>query len=471
MRLLNSSTYQLHEFNEPEKPYAIFSHTWGSDEVSLQDYQESIAQTKKGFQKIKLCCDQAAKDKIPWVWIDTCCMNRLDSAERSEVLHSNYKWLENATKCYAYLSDVSSSADSWESTFKSCKWFTRQFTLQELVAPPEVVFFAQDWVQVGTRKSLHSIISGITGIQPAVLTGEKKPKQCHVSERMSWASNREAKAVEDKAYALMGLFDIKLPVLYGEGNRAFRRLQDEIRKTHNDTARTGIRLLITNSEPLELKYFPASDSPEYAILSHTWAIQPEEEISFLDVGQGRAASKGSYQKVKKCCRLAAEHGFEYLWVDTCCIDKSSSAELQEAICSMYRWYVKFAEQYYLFLIISMVVVLLLPCSYSLWFPIFRVSMFPKHFYLLPTLYDVRKLILRFRAGTNRLKFVMFILKTIFIPWLHLRTPTCGTANGSREAGHCVSSASMLANERLSANIVYRRTYSPYLCGVLRQRME
>lgn len=342
MRLLHSSSYQLNDFIEPDiPPYAILSHMWGAEEVSLHDLQETSVYAKIGFDKIRNCCKQAQVDKIQWIWIDTCCLDKLNSGEISEAVNSMYKWFENAVVCYAYLSDVSSSQDEIRSMLLRCRYFTRKWTLQELVAPRSVVFFAKDWVKIGTRSSLHSIISEITGIQSAVLTGERKPKQCHVSERMAWASNRTASRVEDEAYAMMGLFDIKMPILYGEGSRAFRRLQDEISKTHYssglDTARTGMRLLVTKSYPLEIRSFAASDTPEYAILSHTWG-PADDEVSFSDIFEGTSGSKKSYSKVRKSCEIAAKHGFDYIWIDTCCINKSSSSELQEAICSMYRWY-------------------------------------------------------------------------------------------------------------------------------------
>jgi len=342
MRLLHSSKYQLTEFIGPAiPPYAILSHTWGEGEVSFQDLKDPSVNKKRGFEKIKNCCAQAQLDRIEWVWTDTCCIDRSNSEELSGAINSMYKWFEDAAVCYAYLSDVSSLEDQIQPTLRRCRWFTRKWTLQELVAPHFVVFFAHDWVRIGTRSSLHSILSEITGIQSAVLIGEKKPKQCHVSERMAWTSNRMTTRVEDDAYSMMGLFDIKMPLLYGEGSRAFRRLQEEISKTHYasvlDTARTGMRLLVTKSDPLEIKSFAATDSPEYAILSHTWG-SPDDEVSFLDVRKGKADSKEMYRKVRKSCQLAASHGFEYIWIDTCCINKNSSAELQEAICSMYRWY-------------------------------------------------------------------------------------------------------------------------------------
>lgn len=345
MRLLHSSEYQLGEFIEPAIPsYAILSHMWGAEELSLHDLQnlqDPSVNSRYSFQKIKKFCGQAQQDGIQWVWIDTCCLDKSNSIELSEAINSMYTWFENAAVCYSYLSDVSSAVDQIRPTLQHSKYFTRKWTLQELVAPRSVVFFAKDWCRIGTRSSLHRIISEITGIQSAVLISEKKPKQCHVSERMAWASNRTATRVEDEAYSMMGLFDIKMPILYGEGSRAFRRLQDEISKTHYasvlDTARTGMRLLVTKSDPLEIRSFAASDSPEYAILSHTWG-SPDDEVSFSDVCQSKAESKKFYWKVRKSCELAASHGFEYIWIDTCCINKSSSAELQEAICSMYRWY-------------------------------------------------------------------------------------------------------------------------------------
>ncbi|CAG8973024.1 hypothetical protein HYALB_00007251 [Hymenoscyphus albidus] len=328
---------------------------WGLDEVSLLDVcildvsplesQDTSVYVMERFAKITKCCRQAQVDEIQWVWIDTCCVDRSNREEMNKACNLAYKWLEEAVVCYAYLSDVPGSVTGsftdGQTGIRNSRYFTRKWTLQDLVAPRVVKFFAKNWRILGTRSSLNHLISEVTGISPAVLLGEKNPKQCHVSERMAWASNRKTTKVEDEAYSMMGLFDINMPILYGEGSRAFRRLQDEIRKTHYssvlDTARTGMRLLDTRSEPLQIRSFFGSDSPEYAILSHTWG-SADDEVSFSDVCQGKAEGKRLYSKVRKSCDLAASHGFEYIWIDTCCIDKSSSAELQEAICSVYRWY-------------------------------------------------------------------------------------------------------------------------------------
>lgn len=177
-------------------------------------------------------------------------------------------------------------------------------------------------------------ISEITGIPADVLRFLKRPNEYSVPERMSWASKRQTTRPEDRAYCLMGLFDISLPVLYGEGgDSAFQRLQKEIMSLTNQSS--GLRLLVVGSKPLTIETFVhQEDEPEYAILSHTWSTN---EVSFQDILVGKAPGRRGYHKIMGCCEQASRDGFKYLWVDTCCIDKTSSAELQEAICSMYKW--------------------------------------------------------------------------------------------------------------------------------------
>jgi hypothetical protein len=350
MRLLNTKTLELYEFYDSLPPYAILSHTWGDEEVTFYDLQGGRHHMKSGFQKIQHCCTKAASYGLEFVWIDTCCIDKTSSAELSEAIISMYKWYENATVCYAYLSDLSVSSSEVQSVLPKCRWFFRGWTLLELIAPSSVVFYDAQWVNIGTKQSLLDTISEITGIRTSVLTGSTPLDQCQVSEKMAWASQRETTRVEDRAYCLMGLFSVSMAPSYGEGNRAFRRLQEAIREDYYSSAppdigRTGMRLLVTNSDPLRIRNFAASEDPKYAILSHTWG---KDEVSFQDLRTGDAETRLGYRKIKKCCELAALHGFEYAWVDTCCIDKTSSAELQEAICSMYQWY-KNAQICYVYL--------------------------------------------------------------------------------------------------------------------------
>lgn len=187
---------------------------------------------------------------------------------------------------------------------------------------------------IGTKHELVSDITQATGIPEYILTHEKRPDEYSVSERMAWAAKRKTNRPEDLAYCMMGLFGIKMPVLYGEGGEnAFKRLHKEIMSLMNQAS--GLRLLDVGSEPLSIETFPSQENqPEYAILSHTWSTS---EVTFQDVILGRAIERKGYQKIMGCCKQALRDGIKYLWVDTCCIDKTSSAELQEAICSMYKW--------------------------------------------------------------------------------------------------------------------------------------
>ena len=241
MRLLHTSTLELHEFyGEVIPKYAILSHTWGKGEVSFQELPKvrSIMSRElnepKGYRKIKDCCELAASDGWKYVWIDTCCIDKTSSAELSEAINSMYRWYGEAQICYAYLADVDSAGQSHRSTMRSferSRWFTRGWTLQELLAPDFVVFYDKAWVEIGTRSSLGKRISKITGIKHDHMI---RPLKASVAAKMSWASDRTTTRSEDIAYSLMGLFEVNMPLLYGEGSKAFTRLQHEIVKISDD---------------------------------------------------------------------------------------------------------------------------------------------------------------------------------------------------------------------------------------------
>jgi len=224
MRLLHSKKLELTEFfGNDIPPYAILSHTWDDEEVTFQDIQLPRRKTRKGFAKILSCCKQAVQDGLDWVWVDTCCIDKSSSAELSEAINSMYAWYGDSTICYAYLADVSSGQ-----SLSKARWFTRGWCLQELIAPLQLEFYAKDWTELGTKSSLCSQVSDITGICSEILLGASSPRNCNVGERMSWASQRMTSRVEDMAYCLLGLFDVHMPLLYGEGKRAFLRLQEAI---------------------------------------------------------------------------------------------------------------------------------------------------------------------------------------------------------------------------------------------------
>ncbi|GME40967.1 BRCT domain-containing protein [Neofusicoccum parvum] len=236
MRLLNTSTLEFEAFNPSAiPPYAILSHRWQADEVLFEDMTTGLARNKKGYGKIVDSCKQAAKDRFGYIWVDTCCIDKQSSAELSEAINSMYAWYSEADICYAYLADATDGVDPEVDTeFAESEWFDRGWTLQELVAPAHVVFFSSGWVRLGDKASLCEVLSEITWIDGGVLAGAVGPRTLSVAQRMSWAAKRMTTRPEDVAYCLMGLFDINMPMLYGEGEKAFIRLQEEIMRASDD---------------------------------------------------------------------------------------------------------------------------------------------------------------------------------------------------------------------------------------------
>jgi hypothetical protein len=235
MRLLrtkkseSSKKFELEEFGGREVPnYAILSHTWGIEEVTLQDIKKDEATKLKGYEKVSKACSIAVADGFDYVWIDTCCIDKTSSAELSEALNSMYRWYQKADVCYAYLADVPS-----KNKFSTSRWFTRGWTLQELIAPLTLIFFDEEWNKLGTKASLQQDVSNRTNVPVDILLGADL-ETASIAQRMSWAAMRETTKPEDRAYSLMGIFGINMPLLYGEGKRAFIRLQEEVIKVLDD---------------------------------------------------------------------------------------------------------------------------------------------------------------------------------------------------------------------------------------------
>jgi hypothetical protein len=237
MRLLHTRTLKLYEFSPNAiPPYAILSHTWGKgdEEVKLQDLGAPGVEQKAGYAKIKGCCRQAQQDGLAYAWVDTCCIDKTSSAELSEAINSMFRWYANAEVCYTYLVDVPSSLNPNNLVhFKSSRWFTRGWTLQELIAPGNVVFYTREWKYLGTKREFTVTISAVTGIHEDILLG-RNLTEVSIANRMSWASGRVTTRPEDIAYCLLGIFGINMPLLYGEDQKAFIRLQEEIIKVSDD---------------------------------------------------------------------------------------------------------------------------------------------------------------------------------------------------------------------------------------------
>jgi hypothetical protein len=241
MRLLNINTMKLEEFFGDQIPeYVILSHRWVEEEVTFLDINGSGWRSMKGAKKILFAARQCRVDQHSYVWIDTCCIDKSSSAELSEAINSMYAWYKASKICYAYLEDVTRVFISgrlpatMEDLMRESRWFTRGWTLQELIAPSNVRFYDSQWFFMGQKSSLSKYLARITSIPEDVLKTPSVAQDCSVARRMTWAAARNTTRVEDMAYCLLGIFDVKMPLLYGEGTRAFVRLQEEIMKETDD---------------------------------------------------------------------------------------------------------------------------------------------------------------------------------------------------------------------------------------------
>lgn len=272
MWLLNTSTYQIVFVQHPsDAHYAVLSHVWAPEgeqtiQVSVnmpvlisletrltglpQDVHAIHTAARSSFPdtlqdtdprllnairarlspKIRRCCDYARARGYAYLWIDTCCIDKTSSAELSEAINSMFTWYSQADVCYVFLSDVSANDDPAEkdSSFRRSMWFKRGWTLQELIVPSKNVFLSKDWRMIGTKTSLANVIEDVTGIDTGILLQTRRLHTVSVADRMAWAAGRETTRVEDEAYSLMGVFGVRLPIIYGEGSQAFIRLQEEI---------------------------------------------------------------------------------------------------------------------------------------------------------------------------------------------------------------------------------------------------
>jgi hypothetical protein len=231
--------------------YAILSHTWGDDqdEVNFDDLKDESCKNKAGYVKIRFCGEQAKRDNLEYFWVDTCCINKANNTEYSEAINSMFRWYRDAAKCYVYLSDVSvndvddeGTKRTWKIAFRKSRWFRRGWTLQELIAPASVEFFSRERKRLGNKSTLELLIHEITGVPTAALHGSPL-SQFSVDERMRWAAKRETKKREDQAYCLLGIFDVFMPLIYGEGDNALVRLRKKIDKLPRSQSFTCILLV------------------------------------------------------------------------------------------------------------------------------------------------------------------------------------------------------------------------------------
>ncbi|KAH7027799.1 kinesin light chain 1 [Microdochium trichocladiopsis] len=259
MRLLQRDEANKYTFTadlpaDSAPPYAILSHTWGADE-------------KIGYRKIQFCADQAQRHGLQHFWVDTCCIDKSDAIELQTAINSMFRWYRSAERCYVFLSDVSCPSASsqqlgvmsWEAAFRGSRWFTRGWTLQELIAPQIVEFYSKEGVFLGDKRSLEAVIRDVTGI-PARALRNAPLSEFTTSEREAWVRNRETKYEEDMAYSLLGIFGVYIPLIYGEGReQAQRRLREEVQKSVKGTHYNNFSISFSLSGVPESPHFVARD--------------------------------------------------------------------------------------------------------------------------------------------------------------------------------------------------------------------
>ncbi|KAK4962836.1 hypothetical protein LTR10_000463 [Elasticomyces elasticus] len=243
-RLINVESLRLEQFSTITVPaYAILSHRWSADEVLFSDWHCSKKESKTGWAKIKGACRKAQQDRIPYLWVDTCCIDKSSSSELNEALNSMFAYYRNARVCYVYLFDVPDSCVLRDKDYpfgtgsllhrtftamQGSQWFTRGWTLQELLAPSKVLFFSAGWEKLGQLDEMAKIISIITRIDISALDHSKAISAYSYAQRLSWAARRQTTRQEDEAYCLLGILDTSLEIKYGVGLGAFYELQRKL---------------------------------------------------------------------------------------------------------------------------------------------------------------------------------------------------------------------------------------------------
>ena len=332
------------EINVSKNRYAILSHRWGAegDEVTFVDINESKATShKRGFVKLKRFCEEAFELGCAYGWADTCCINKGDSSELSEAINSMYRWYQRSHICIVYFKDVP------EKAMMKSEWFDRGWTLQELIGPRNAYFYDRNWKLIGTKSGLlaednHNLeligmnsellaeLSLKTRIPKDVLSHATSPLTCSVAQKMSWAANRKTERDEDRAYSLLGILGVYMPLIYGEGMKAFLRLQRTIeskdesifawemgikedRRTYTglfapspDSYVNCTKVIQTSGSTgfsdangelsIELRTLPHSMETYYAVLNCTERASTEDRIAILVT---RTSTDGEYVRVKK----------------------------------------------------------------------------------------------------------------------------------------------------------------------------
>ncbi|KAM0482197.1 hypothetical protein ACHAP7_004425 [Fusarium lateritium] len=311
MRLINAQTFittrriSFAEFHGDIPHYAILSHTWdGNQEVIFQECNLESSKSKTGYEKIRKTCELALIDGIDYVWVDTCCIDKSSSADLTEAINSMFLWYQKASVCYVYL------VDKFEgSPLGDCRWFTRGWTLQELIAPRVMTFFNYKWDCIGSKNSLMGQLTTITPIDPEILCHDAPVSSACIAKRLSWAAGRSITRMEDIAYCLLGICNVHIPMLYGEGKNAFRRLQEEIIRTTYDLSILAWTPPVT-SDNSEKEYcgFLAKSVNHFASCSEMYSVTD----SLLREGDISVSNKGLRLRTPVNVRDYEHQGYRYV---------------------------------------------------------------------------------------------------------------------------------------------------------------
>lgn len=283
MRLLDTATFEMvsgEQSTFKEEGYAILSHRWVGREITFEQVQTLASQLNSEamqptaqLAKIRGACDRAREQGLRWIWIDSCCINKASTVEEAEAINSMFRWYRDATLCITYLGDVRYSAGSpKDEMFRSVEgrgpsvWFSRGWTLQELLAPRAMQFYDMDWRSMGTKAELADILAYITRIDVSYLTGEKHFGTACIASKMSWLASRTTARVEDMAYSMLGIFNVIMTPQYGEGTGAFMRLQHLLLSTLTDESLFAWKL--PQDQPLQTFTVPSGwESGEWGLLA------------------------------------------------------------------------------------------------------------------------------------------------------------------------------------------------------------
>lgn len=319
MWLVDTNNLQLKQFQQcPARSYAILSHTWAEEELDFDEFKAGEGREKAGFEKIRLCCEQAKHDGLEYAWIDTVCIDKRSSTELSEAINIMFTWYQQAEICYVYLVDVSHddaldplTPGNHQEVLRRSRWFTRGWTLQELVAPESLTFYSREWIKIGDKADLAEHLHLVTRIDINVLTGRKSFRECSVAQRMSWACTRDTTRIEDMAYCLVGLFNINLPLMYGEGAAAFIRLQQRIIELTDDEtifAWTGVTYSGSGLLAPSAKHFENSTDiqSKAGLMNYTRPSYTNTNKGIFIECQMLPCEMNTYVVPLSCCETSAE---------------------------------------------------------------------------------------------------------------------------------------------------------------------